>query len=380
MKRKEIISLIKKSAFEIMPEVIDKINLDFIIGDSDYVSVMKNKTRFNFTMVLKFASLIIFSLITSIFVYNQLNSTGEVMAMQTQAELIGFPAVSGATLIDQINTISLNQDLYMPLSNSEEPLINETILDNLNLYLNAFEIMIGNKTMQIYTMKQSTNPEYTNLIEYQTTDLLGNALLYQIFYNTYVHPSNNKTMNLNGILRIGEDEYELIGNYIETRSVEKMQWFVRIDEENYIEIEDITHQGRQLFSYKIYQNGTLNSSVQLGLSLIDSNVVGKLKIQNTQETIEYRIRRNSQSTDSDMLMINYVYQRGSQNETGEIDVELETIAPGEYQYRYQIRVSGMMNNIIEFRGMRGPKAGRDSNPGNTFPPGPGNIPPMVKSN
>ncbi len=330
MKRKDIKMLIRKTALQDMPDVFDRIDLNLVNYDSRTNVDRAPRIVFNFTKALKFASLVLLLGITSIFVYSQmLNPASEVMAMETDAELIGFPAISGANLINSMQTLDLSQEIFLPLAIGSGTLLPEEELNTLNLYLNAMETMLGDKNDLSYVITENAANEYRYLLEYQAIDLLGTSLTYQMHYNLIAQADDENIMIMEGIILIGDNEYELNGTYRVNGSVSNMKLKVMIDAENYILIEDLTTNGNQIFSYKSYQNGLITDSVRIGLSLTESKIVGNLKIISDDTTIEYRIRRNDIEDAMEGMTITYQYQKGSVSETGIIDVDIESVVAGE---------------------------------------------------
>jgi len=372
MKRKDIKMLIRKTALQDMPDVFDRIDLNLVNYDSRTNVDRAPRIVFNFTKALKFASLVLLLGITSIFVYSQmLNPASEVMAMETDAELIGFPAISGANLINSMQTLDLSQEIFLPLAIGSGTLLPEEELNTLNLYLNAMETMLGDKNDLSYVITENAANEYRYLLEYQAIDLLGTSLTYQMHYNLIAQADDENIMIMEGIILIGDNEYELNGTYRVNGSVSNMKLKVMIDAENYILIEDLTTNGNQIFSYKSYQNGLITDSVRIGLSLTESKIVGNLKIISDDTTIEYRIRRNDIEDAMEGMTITYQYQKGSVSETGIIDVDIESVVAGEYEYCYSIKTTESGNVMMEYRAIRANKAAQDSIPGNNNHPGNG---------
>lgn len=372
MKRKEIKMLIRRTALQDMPDVFDRIDLNLVNNDSRTNIEKAPRIVFNFTKALKFASIVLLLGITSVFVYSQmLNPSSEVMAMETDAELIGFPAISGANLINSMQTLDLSQQIFLPLEIGSGTLLPEAELDTLNLYLNAMETMLGDKNDLSYIITENADNEYRYLLEYQAIDLLGTSLTYQMHYNVVAQADNENIMIMEGVILIGDNEYELNGTYRVNGSVSNMRLKVMIDAENYILIEDLTSNGNQIFSYKSYQNGLLTDSVRIGLSLTESRIVGNLNILSDDTTIEYRIRRNDIEDAMEGMTITYQYQKGAVAETGIIEVGIESVVVGEYEYCYNIRTTGSGNVMMEYRAIRGNKATQDSIPGNNSHPGNG---------
>jgi len=373
MKNKDLKMLIKKSALETMPEVFDKIDLDLVMDDYIERPLPRRIYHLSFTQVIKFASVILLLGITSIFIYNQLqNPTVEVMAMDTDAELIGFPAISGATLLDELSLSEISQTIALPLDMMPQTTLIEDELSQFNRYMVAMETMIGEKDGLTYTIQNLTNNPYSKQIIYSTTDLLGNQIEYRFEYNMELIENKTNEYRLEGIISIGENEYQLEGFLIQNGKVSQVRWKVMIDENTYIRIEDTSSSTKQQFRYQTYEDGVLTNSVQMQLLLVNNKVLGRLQVESEGAEIVYQINRNRNLNSPDTIAIRYNYNKGSVTESGDILVDIEEISEGQYQYCYQIKMMG--SNVVnsEFRAPRQSIPNMDSNPGNNHNPNSGN--------
>ena len=381
MRNKDIKMLIKKSALESMPEVINKIDLDLVMDDYIERPHTRRINSFNFTKVLKFASFILLFSITSIFVYNQIQRpSSEILAMETEAELLGFPAISGATLLDELSISDISYNLALPLDMMPETTLIENELSHFNRYMIAMETMIGDKTGLSYRIEDITQNQYTKKIVYTTSDLLGNTLEYSLVYRMELMNTETKEYHLEGIITIGETDYTLDGTLSKNGKISKVRWNVMIDENTYVQIEDISTSTRQLFRYRTYEDGVMSCSVQMQLMLVNNQVLGKIETTSNDANIAYQINRNRNVNALDTIAIQYTYSKGNMTEDGDIDVDIEELTEGQYQYRYQIRIMGSTTVTSVYRAPREDFPNKDSHPGNNhnpnsndddFPPGKG---------
>ncbi len=378
MKTKVMKMMIKDKALKAMPEIYDKLKLELDMIDVPAEKQQKKIWNFTFSKALRFATYILLIGITSLFVYNQLYSQSNVVfAMETEAEVVGFPAISGAVLLDEYETLPLSMPLVLPLDMTPTAPLIESELDQLNKYLNAIESMIGDKANIAYSILESDNVDYTYMLQYQTYDLLGNELNYQLYYNMTSDDTLDNQYHMAGIMMIGSSVYQLSGTRKELEKVTKVNWTIAIDAENYVTIEDRSTNAKQLFGYSVYQNGILQYANELELSLKNNQVIGNLSIQADDYMVEYRIERNRFDEASEKLSIRYAYENQMVRESGTIDVEVETDLEGNTQYNYAIRGMGANAPVTEYQKDRGNRSNHDSNPDNDMPgpggnnPGPG---------
>jgi len=373
MRNKDLKMLIKKSALETMPDVFDKIDLDLVMDDYVERPLPRRVHHYSFTQVIKFASVILLLGITSIFVYNQIqNPSVEVMAMDTDAELIGFPAISGATLLDELSLTDLSQTIALPVDMMPQTTLIEEELSQFNRYMVAMETMIGEKDGLTYTIQDLTNQQYTKQIVYSTTDLLGNQLEYRFEYNMELLENETNEYRLEGVISIGENEYQLEGFLTQNDKVSQVRWKVMLDENTYVRIEDNSSSTKQQFRYLTYEDGVLTNSVQMQLLLVNNKVLGRLEVTSDGADIVYQINRNRNLNSPDTVAIQYNYNKGSNTEDGDILVDIEEVTEGQYQYRYQIKLMGSDTFNSEFRAPRESFTNKDSNPGNNHSPNSGN--------
>lgn len=372
MRNKDIKMLIKKAALKSMPEVIDKIDLDLVMDDYIERPLKRKSMSINFTKVLKFASLILLFSITSIFIYQQLqNPSSEIMAMETEAELIGFPAISGATLLDELTVSDLSMDVALPIEMMPQTTLIEDELNSFNRYMMAMETMIGDKTGLSYAIEDINLNQYTKKLVYSSTDLLGNPLEYSLMYHMELTNSETNEYTLYGVITIGENDYLMEGSLRKNGKVSQVRWKVMLDDNTYIRIEDMSTSSSQLFRYQTFEDGVQTSSMQMQLSLVNNKVLGKLETASNDVTVSYQMNRNRHLNSIDTVAIQYTYQKGNITESGDIDVNLEETSEGQYEYRYQIKMMGSNTVISEYRGPRDDFSNKDSNPGNNHNPNSG---------
>lgn len=372
MRNKDVKMLIKKAALKSMPEVIDKIDLDLVMDDYIERPFKRKTISFNFTKVMKFASLILIFSITSIFIYQQLqNPSSEIMAMETEAELIGFPAISGATLLDELALSDLSMDIALPLEMMPQTTLIENELTEFNRYMMAMETMIGDKTGLSYAIEDINTNQYTKKIVYSTTDLLGNSLEYSLMYHMELTNNETNEYTLNGVITIGENEYLLEGSLRKNDKVSQVRWKVMLDDNTFVRIEDVSTDTLQQFRYSTFEDGVQTRSVQMRLRLVNNNVLGTLETASNDVTVSYQMNRNRHLNSIDTVAIQYTYRKGNVTESGDIDVNLEETSEGQYEYRYQIKMMGSNTVISEYRGPRDDFSNKDSNPGNNHNPNSG---------
>lgn len=369
MRNKDVKMLIKKAALKSMPEIIDKIDLDLVMDDYIERPLKKSTISFNFTKILKFASLILLLSITSIFIYQQLqNPSSEIMAMETEAELIGFPAISGATLLDELSLSEISMDIALPLELMPQTTLIEDELTEFNRYMMAMETMIGDKTGLSYVIEDINTNQYTKKIVYSTTDLLGNSLEYSLMYHMELTNSETNDYTLNGLITIGENDYLLEGSLRKNDKVSQVRWKVMLDENTFVRIEDMSTDAIQQFRYSTFEDGVQTRSVHMRLRLVNNKILGTLETESNDVTVSYQMNRNRHMNSIDTVAIQYTYKKGNVTESGDIDVNLEETNEGQYEYRYLIKMMGSNTVISEYRGPRDDFSNKDSNPGNNHNP------------
>lgn len=361
MKIRKIKTLIKDNALKSMPDVFEKIDLDLVMDDYKYSPKSLKTHQINYNTILKFASLLILVAITSIFILNRLsNINNQLYALESETEVIGFTSISGASLLDRIESVELSLPLDLPI---ESTLIESQIV-NLNPYLNSIELFIGDKTNSKYQEDEVINQEYDKLIKYTTTDLTGNLLEYSFYYHISKVQDANNDYSLKGHMTLGENQYNVNGTLTRNKKLVTVNWTITNSSNKKIIIRDLSDISVQKYKYETYESDVLIDEIEIELLVNEKIISGKINANKNDSTTSYNISRIKQSSSYDSMNIQYQFQKGNQFEEGEIDIDIEEPSLGNYQYHYKIRLKGSDNIVAEVQRSRNNFGNHDSKPGN----------------
>lgn len=367
MRNKDVKQLIRKAAFSDMPDVRNRIDLNVIPEYVDKPIKRSHNPFFSFNQVLKFASVLLLFGLTSLFVYQQLtNPIVEVMAMETEAELIGFPAISGSSLLIESEVSDLSYREAIPLVETTSPEI-ESYLTQLNPYINAMESMIGDKTSLQYSLESNGN-DYQYQITYVSSDLLENEVTYVLYYNKTKLADVADAYQLDGVMVIGDRELTLTGRLIQTKTVTKTRWEISTSEDEVLVVDDVTTDRVQQFRYQRFEGDVLQETASLTLKLENNDVSGELSFEDNDTTVTYQMSRYKKNT-ANAIQIAYALRKGSLIEEGELSVSATEDESGISEYHIVITPRGSQASTTIVNTRRKSKNANDSTPGNDDSPG-----------
>lgn len=372
MKRNELKMLIRQTAERERPEVLGKIHLNAIEIAPE--TVRKPRLTFRFGTILGFAALLLVVGITSIFVYQSLNPPVSVdLALDSETEVYGFQMVSAASLLEAVEPLSLS---LVPLSmESDTPLISDQIED-LTTYLNIMETMLGDQESISFTAETSDRAEYQTMVVYDSTDLLGNAISYQLYYNEIPDALDSDQTNIEGLMVISGRELVLAGTVTENADGIKTRFMAMINAENYVSVEDKSTADRQKFEYQVVEAGVLVQKNEISLVLEEEEITAVIEYETETTQVQYRFRKTVGDSTGSTIRVQYsCTDEEGQLEDGEIDVSVEyDEASASYRYNFQVDTQhGSHSGNHQYSGDRTVKMSEDDDePGNSDHPGNGN--------
>lgn len=334
MKKEDIISRIKNSALNEMPDILNRINLSSI----EIEEPLRKKFQFNLRKAFSytFASFLILITGFTIFNFGVVPNITDNTPLESETELVGFQMVSAASLFDSSDPVELAYTLpdynVMELSIDDNPI--EDNLEYINRYMKLAETVIGNQDSLIYDTVDSTNPNYLYAFEYRSADLLNNLIVYKGYYNQT--ETQNGTI-LSGIITHNETEYQFNSYYQVNNGVTINKYRIQTDQENYIVVTNNSNKNIQRFSYKVYSDGVLDNQSELTLTQKQNVFKAKIVInkQNTELTLD--VSRDNQAT---INQFRVSYKFANQDVEGEMTVNLyQNQNSGAYQYQYNFKDS-----------------------------------------
>ena len=129
----------------------------------------------------------------------------------------------------------------------------ENILNNLKIAQN----MITGDVVKS-EIKDSKIEGYKYSYTISSQDLSGDNKIYDFYYNETelkTDEFDEKEWRLDGIVLLEETEYKIQGNREKEGNEEEIQFVVKMDDRNYVVIEEETEKGEKEYSYTKFENG-----------------------------------------------------------------------------------------------------------------------------
>ncbi|MDD3123189.1 MAG: hypothetical protein PHC62_06750 [Candidatus Izemoplasmatales bacterium] len=357
MNRKNIVSMIKKSALKEMPDVLPNINLDHIdiIPEEKALKSYPWNLRKVFTLSFSFLFLGVISIFAySVFTHDSTNYT----PFQSESQLIAYQAVSAASLLSEIEAVPLSYEA-VPLAYDATPYALDTtsvIEDEINIinqYLNMMEIVLGDTSSMITTNVESDDLAYEYEIIYRNVDLVGNLIEFKLYYNLI--DTGTETL-LSGVLYHDLESYVIEGT-ISNESGEFTSLTAYLDDNHLVNVENISTNSSQKFKYRVYAFSALQNEGNVSLSLNDEVLQAKIEVLGNTCNYELNVERVKQNNGS-KFQVGYSINSGAVTGNGDFEVEVAyDQAMGMYRYNYIVTSNG---NKQEFSCGRGYKGNRQA--------------------
>ncbi|XMB72605.1 hypothetical protein RJI07_01555 [Mycoplasmatota bacterium WC30] len=363
MKKKDLIAKIRSAALNEMPEISNRIDISKVNIENKPESI---RSPFNFKRALSYTFSSIFIIISGFMIYNfaYLPSIPDSTPLDLETEIVGFQTVSSAALLDNLEITELSyseSDYIVQRLSSSTTFDLEDQLDVINNYLSMAETVLGFETQFIYKEIESDNLEFAYAFQYNGTDLAGNLISYQGYYNIVGEGQNQIE---SGVLYHQDNTYRYQSFTTEIEGITFFQYRIEVDEYNYVEVKNNSNEDTQEFNYKLYLNGELNNESDLTLISDKNNLKAKIKIMtNSNEEIKLDLERNSQDSNGNHFLVNYSYmnQQGSQSGNFIVDLDMNN-ETGQYQYQYHYGNSQVIVGGREGKGNQ-PAESEDFNQG-----------------
>jgi hypothetical protein len=344
MKRKEIEARIKAEAIKEIPDVISRINLENI----NIEPKKKFVSSFNFARSLKVALTSLVLIFAVIFLINHFDTTGTSTAtpLTNDVEILGFQIVSGATLLAEEGLVELSNQVDYNIESlsqtylSEDSLAIEDYFLEIDPIISLMEKILNQEGSANYQIVESDKDEFEYAINYITSDLSKEELIFKIYYNE--NP-------LNGIVEFNDMVYDFT---IENNLIKVIN-----SDGDYLTIDNQSDTLQQKFNFSYYKDDSLVQSDLIEIFKVNQALEVKSTSQRNQVVIKLQLQRKY-NTNLDELEVDYEIITDKQSKQGNMNVNLEFVqAENRYRYRYTVSGDG------EFERPRGPQ----ENPGNNNP-------------
>ncbi len=346
MKRKALYKIIQAKAMNDMPDILSKINLDSIEIIPE--TVIQKRAHWNLTHVLSysvsFAALIIIAVlgINVIIGSSQPNQT----PLESDIELIGFQAVSAASLLEGMDITDLSYNVTPLAFTNDEISIIESELPAIDQYLNMLEIALGDSNAISYEAIISDRGGYAFCIQFQSTDLTQNTYDFKFYYNQAETP--NQT-NITGVMAYDDREFVTTGIMYKNSGAVKSSFRAEVDQDTYVFVEDRSTSSVQAFAYRIVKHGIITNESVLNIESVKHQFRVKIHMSAQGKHLSLQVQK---SAGNDAFTIDYEISNDVLESSGQIDVALEyDMMMHKYVYRYNVR-NNQNTETTQYQGNR----------------------------
>ncbi|MBN2504603.1 MAG: hypothetical protein JXB20_04590 [Bacilli bacterium] len=348
MKNRELKQIIREKALQDMPDVLSRIDINSI--DIIPERIPEKRQPFNLSRILSYSlaaiALAIIVVIGSNIMTND-NRTNYT-PLETDAQLIGFQAVSAASLLEGVELEELSYSV-IPLSETTETDIIASELETIDQYLNMLELTLGDQDAINYEENESDREEYAYLIHFHGTDLVDTEAYYMFYYNQ-VQMMNR--VALSGIFVVGDEEYAIQGSIFSGEVATRSTFRAEIDEDNYVMVNDISTKTQQAFRYRIVKDGVITNESDVQVEMLQGQFRANIQMASQGKQVQLKVQKNQSQGGFD---IDFEITNDEVEATGEIEVSLEfdpTLA--RYIYRYRV-FNNQTTETSTYEGYRPPR-------------------------
>lgn len=259
-------------------------------------------------------------------------------------EQFAFEVTTVGNLIDNLNA----PDQATPVARRE---ITEELIDEIHSYLEVFDSLLANDNKPVIT-----DDEESDLEEYEfkktitTTDINNHQQTFIIYYNeTAVKEDLDDNdelkkveISLEGILVMGDNTYEVIGEQEIKEDEMEFEFEAKIDQHNYVWIEQETEATESDFKYTICVDG-IKETFRVKLENEDNETHFKIKTKSETDSYEYSFKKETIDNyelikikiKSEAISLNIHLKAHTDPETNEVTYEYKYVETDQSFYRHK---------------------------------------------
>ncbi len=260
---------------------------------------------------------------------------------ETDQEVFGFAAISTSSILENSAVQPLSQTNGVTQLDTQ---MNSMTLEEIQPYLEMFEELLTQNQGLTVVETVSEDPLYTTKVEFTVSNLLGEPVVYTMYYNQTLEndeavieepivdetevdetddldDENELEYIIEGILFIDGAEYQVYGKKEMEDGEEKLTFKSMIDENNYVESKYKTEDGETKFYITVVQNGILVSESKIKIESEDNETKIVLEYNAGLNESKYSFKLENEN-DVNLLMIKYEVLTDGALETGKIKVEV----------------------------------------------------------
>lgn len=250
-----------------------------------------------------------------VFSYQAL-ATSSLLQNQTSDTLV--EKESGFTLLSGTQTLDTEED-------TEEP------VEVVEPYLELIEKFMSGEQGFNVTIQASDNVDYEFMIVFETSDLLGEAQTYTLYYNQVLEneledetdeadeEDDEQEYMITGILIYNDTTFTVEGKKEIEEDEEKLEFTSYLDELNYVKSEYKVENDETKFSIEEVRNGELYSESEIKIEIEDNETKVELEQFMNGNVYYYEFKYEIEDGEN-IIKVEYETQIDGIEEEGEIKV------------------------------------------------------------
>lgn len=264
--------------------------------------------------------------------------------LNNTSDVISTALVSSANILSSLapdNAAQGNQ-----LANAND--ITDAEIDEIHNQIQMFEAFIGSNPLTV-NIEASDREEFEHKMTIVFKDLNNEENSYTLYYNQVLNTDDDdddddddfdlddlmeidveQEYTLTGIMIVGENEYSVIGEKEIEDGEYEMSIIAKIDDNNYILIEQETEEDEQELSYQVWKDGKKVTSFSMSLENEKGETSVKIK-SSVEGQVTYRKFSKEEKNGQTTIKIKQTVGNEHYNVTVKITKDAET---GENIYRY----------------------------------------------
>src|SRR5690554_6561663 len=221
-----------------------------------------------------------------------------VEVLEEEKEVLTLSFLSNAALLPNDDS----QTLVNPnLSNTQTIALYKQVVNNtsqispterLKPFLSLIEfIIIGENKMEVIVLAPN-NSEYKTRIQVKTKDLLGNDIVYEMYYNVtdYQKDDEDESMfKIEGLIIKGNSEFKMIGEKEVEDNEQTIKMKTYINENKYIETVHETESDESEYFVRHVENGKTIYESKLEIEMETDEIEIELEIKSATEISKYEM-------------------------------------------------------------------------------------------
>ena len=208
----------------------------------------------------------------------------------TNEDILSFQALIASSLLpnSENETLNAKYNATGPMlvstetaSEFEKPSKAEVALTNIEPYVELIEKILGTNNGLSVIVEDSSLEEYTYMMTFDTSGLLGETQYYVMHYNMTLKDDDDDEDELeyllDGIMIVNDQEYILTGKREIEDDEDKIEFIAKLDDQNYIETEYKVEDEETKFQIKVIADGVLVSETEIKIEEEDKETKVELE-------------------------------------------------------------------------------------------------------